>query len=206
MKLKKWILLPVIFLLLISLSACGGQAPTEQVSRAPTITTLEATADQLEISPSQEGYDLGLTYQQADGNRLVSGQGQILDADPIMIELGGEIQWLVGLRYGSGSLWTAVLADGTIESYTVQDGEVKSYDIGRGALPPGMPPLILAQEGELYLNPPPAFGNLRSDSSGQPSILNPAGCCLSPTRETLFYGNRELKSADWMLMPCRMPG
>ena len=150
----QWKLIPAFVLLLISLSACGGQALPEQVSPAPT--TVEVTSTQPISIPSEEGYDLGLTYQQADGNRLVEGQDRIVDSEPLQIELEGEIQWLVGLPYGRGSLWTAALVDGTIETYTILDGLAASIDIGRGPLPPGMPPMILAQEGERYLNIPPA--------------------------------------------------
>jgi hypothetical protein len=153
MKIKKWSLLPIFILILIALSACAKQALPDQLP-FPTIT--EPSFTQPVFTPSKESYDFGLTYQNANGNRLVEGQGRILDAVPINIELGGEIQWLVGLPYGNGSLWTAALVDGTIESYTVQDGKVQPFDIGRGSLPAGMPPMIIAREGDIYLNTPPS--------------------------------------------------
>ena len=142
-----------MILLLIPLSACADQATQEPLA-PPTIT--EPTPIQLERPPSVEGHDFGFTYQNADGNRLVEGQGMILDADPIQVELGGEIQWLVGLPYGDGSLWTAALIDGSIESYSVQDGQVQQFTIGQGPLPPGMPPMVLLQDGMVSLFTLPA--------------------------------------------------
>ncbi len=167
MKTIKRSIIPVFILILVSLSACADQAPPEQLP-LPTITA--PTFRQPVSTPSQEGYDFGLTYQNADGNRLVEGQGRILNSEPLQIELEGEIHWLVGLPYGSGSLWTATLVDGTIESYSVQDGQVASFDIGLEPLPPGMPPLILAQVGERYLNLPPASG---TSHLTHPVSLNP---------------------------------
>ena len=135
-------------MLLIPLSACADQATLERIA-PPTIT--EPTPIQLERPSSVEGHDFGFTYQSADGNRLVEGQGMILDADPIQIKLAGEIQWLVGLPYGEGSLWTAALIDGSIESFSVQDGQVQQFAIGQGPLPPGMPPMVLLQDGVVSL-------------------------------------------------------
>ena len=155
MKSLNWILIPVFVLVWISLSACAEQSPAETVTSAPTAA--EATPDQLEIIPSGDSYYYGLTYQQPDGNRLVQGKGMILDAEPLFIELSGEIRWLVGLPFREGSLWTAALEDGRIESFTVQDGQVNSFDIGRGSLPAGAPPMMLAHEGEVFLNSPPSL-------------------------------------------------
>ena len=142
MKSLEWKLIPIFILMLISLSACSDQTPPEQVPPTPTI--IEVNPTQSEISPSPEGVDIGLTYQRADGNRLVEGQGNVPGLAPLRVPLPGQIEWLVAVPYQGGSLWAAVLEDGTVIPVLVREGQAEILDLGWGPLPPGTPPLVVA--------------------------------------------------------------
>lgn len=154
MKSLKYFWFPILTILSFLLGACSSQAPEDQEPPPPTVTV--SSPDRKEYSSSDGDYTFGLTYQQLDGNRLVDGQGSILDIDPIYIEVGGEIDWLVGVPYQAGAVWTAALAGGEIKSYLISNGQVEPFEIDRGPLPEGMPVMILASDGEVYLNAPPA--------------------------------------------------
>jgi endonuclease YncB( thermonuclease family) len=54
---------------------------------------------------------LGYTHQRPDGNRLVTGKGNLPDVRPLDISLDGKPQWLVAVPMDEGSLWVAVLAE-----------------------------------------------------------------------------------------------
>jgi hypothetical protein len=106
-------------------------------------------------SSYSDGTFLGLTYLREDGNRLVDGHGDILDTPPLRIPLPGQAEWLVAVPYQDGSLWTAILEDGTVVPVHVKEGKAEILDLGWGSLPPGTPPLVLADEGAVSLIGPP---------------------------------------------------
>jgi hypothetical protein len=108
--------------------ATAGNAPT-------------TTNDQLLVA-------YGYTYQQPDGNRLVSGQGNLPDTLPLDIPLAGEPTWIVAApTQNGGSLWAVALTDGRTQAFGVDaNGHIEELvepnPITRRQLPPGMPPLL----------------------------------------------------------------
>jgi len=161
MNIKRLKLSILVILILFSIPACIAWDPTGNESSALKVTeplplylTATANPDLNENTIRVESSFIGLTYQQADGNRQAKGRGSIMGNDPISIDLTGEIKWLVGIPFDDGVLWTAALVDGNIDSYIIQNGQVQKFDIGRGPLPAGMPPMILDHQGEVYLNTP----------------------------------------------------
>lgn len=181
MKTNPLLFFPLAFIL----TACTASVPTQPGASAPTLTSGPAPTA---ATPSQEpplstqtsfrqGTFFGLTYQRENGNRVLAGKGSLPGGEPLQVALGGEARWLAAVPYRSGSLWTAVLADGTVETYHLVDGQVKSLDLGWGPLPAGMPPLVVNHEGDLRFYGPPT-----ADAS---PLTHPV--LLDPERERLAY-------------------
>lgn len=90
----------------------------------------------------------GVTNQQPDGNRLVSGQIDLLNATVLDIPLDGIPLWVVGVSDEAGSpLWVAALEDGQLAGFRVENGAAQPVDLPVSQLPAGMPPAILYQDG-----------------------------------------------------------
>jgi len=47
----------------------------------------------------------GFTYQQLDGNRLITGTGSFIDQDPIEIPLDHPADWVVAVPTDQGAIW-----------------------------------------------------------------------------------------------------
>jgi hypothetical protein len=105
----------------------------------------------LPIGPLPETY----TYHRPDGNRVVSGRGALPDVLPVDIPLGGQPDWVVGAPIKGGSLWAAVLDDGTVIAFSVIEGQAESIAVMPENLPPGMPPLLIIEDGQPELVTPP---------------------------------------------------
>lgn len=110
---------------------------------APSATPLESTAL--------------LTYVRPDGNRLVGGSGRLPAPDlPLDIPLDGVPLWLFGTATPTGSMWAVALQDGRVQTFTIVDGALTIVEPQFGQLPPGTPPLFVAENGQLRLVQPPA--------------------------------------------------
>jgi hypothetical protein len=151
----------------LGLAACTSPEPEEAtVSPAKTISAEALSSPATEtagLAPAEAGSDqaaplqpvqpdaesvAGRTYHQADGNRLVDGIGHLPQLEPLDIPLSGEPAWISALPYEDGVLWTAVLADGAAQAFTVVDRQVTEASIEPQSLPAGMPPLLVVKEGE----------------------------------------------------------
>ncbi|MEK6221121.1 MAG: hypothetical protein N2D54_02635, partial [Chloroflexota bacterium] len=97
---------------------------------------------------------VGLTYQSPDGNHLVTGKGDLPNTIPIDIPLNGKPVWIVAVPTQEGSLWAAVLEDGSIQANHVVDKTYSAVELGVNNLPVGMPPILTNQEGAYTLFPP----------------------------------------------------
>ena len=93
----------------------------------------------------------GYTHQQPDGNRYLVGKGDLPNAPTLDIELSGTPLWLVAAPFGAGSLWVAVMDDGTTQAFLVQGGKAVERDITPKSLPIGAPPVLAVAPGEAYL-------------------------------------------------------
>lgn len=145
------------FSLTLFLAAC--QSPSQSTPIAPipaeTVPLLQFSLQEQELTPLAS---IGLTYQSPDGNRLVVGKGNLPNAKPIDIPLDGKPVWLVAVPTEEGSLWAAVLEDGSIQAFHIVDNSYTVVELETNNLPAGMPP-ILSLQGNTYTLSPPIVGS-----------------------------------------------
>jgi len=165
------------------------------VAVSPTLT-LEATATpqpyqpRLPESVTDVTANYGYTHQQADGNRLVSGQGALPDATVIDVPLLGRPVWIVGApiptdandqfagaRDASG--WAVVMDDGRVQAFIVNGERVEETSIEPSQVQ-GIPPLlkVTGDNFELLLPPAPAYGSAPPaiiDEQGRMATVSPDG-------------------------------
>lgn len=165
---NKFCLLTIV---VITLAACGREA-TAVPTLVPTIPfnpAPEVVASIPQESALARPY--GYTYQRADGNRVVAGQGNVPNLTPIDIPLDGAPQWVTAVPLAKGVLWGVVLADGRTQAFLVDEGEVTP--IASNDLTPHIAPVLTVdpvQGQALFLNPPSADPN-----GSAPVIYNNAG-------------------------------
>lgn len=161
------------FLAIVCVAFVGcGREPTAVPTPAPTIPF--NPAPEVVVSIPQESAlarPYGYTYQRADGNRVVAGQGNVPNLTPIDIPLAGTPQWVTAVPLAQGVLWGVVLTDGRTQAFLVNNGEVTP--IASNDLTPAIAPVLTVdpvQGQALFLNPPSA------DPAGSaPIIYNNAG-------------------------------
>lgn len=124
----------VAFLLLMS----GSLHPTEAVSHK-TMTA-------------------HYTYQQADGNRFVSGKGTLPAAYALDIPVPTRPEWLVAAPLQRGSLWVAIFADGTVRGWRVHGRWAEPHILLPSRVRPGAPPALLLSGTAWRLLLPPLPG------------------------------------------------
>ena len=112
---------------------------------APTVETASASTDEA----------WGYTYQQPDGNRVVSGRGAVPDVQPLDIALDGQPKWLVAAPMSEGSVWVAVLTDGRVQAFHVVGRQVTPIPMTPDRLPPDMPPVLRVENDVPNLFTPP---------------------------------------------------
>ena len=95
------------------------------------------------------------THQRPDGNRYLSGKGDLPNAKTLDITLTGQPRWLVAAPMGSGSIWAAVLEDGTTQAFVVAAGQATETTISSAHMPSGGPPLLaVTGEGAFLVSAP----------------------------------------------------
>ncbi|MFK7803208.1 MAG: hypothetical protein AB8G95_16360, partial [Anaerolineae bacterium] len=174
----KNIQLLTISLTLLLLSACTFDR-AEPVSRDDpneSLETAEVASTLLELSKA-ESLVWSQTNIRSDGNRFVSGNGNLPNIDPIDVELSGEPTWVVGLPFQDGALWVTTLAVGRVEAYSVIDGAVEEYPVSPSKIPAGMPPLVVLQDNNLH-------------------VVVPKGDFSSLTHPVLISGTNQLAYID----------
>lgn len=123
----------------------SGTSPAQQTPEGPAETPPAAHA-----APS-----LALTYQQPDGNRLAVGFGG-LPAGTLDIPLAGEPRWVLAVPVLGGSIWVAVFENGQVQAFQVAQGQARTQPLNLTSLPPGMPPVLRAVDGQPELLVPPS--------------------------------------------------
>ena len=101
-------------------AACSGSSASESGTTpdrpaTPSTSTRQAIArDALT--------DAGRVDIDPTGNRLITGAGDLLESDPVAVQLDGTAQWIVA---GAQASWIAVLGDGSsVEIQVAGDGDV----------------------------------------------------------------------------------
>lgn len=191
--------------LLAFLAACRAPTPTPTPAPtstpAPSVTPVPTPTPVVEppvlpydlpkvdvltpTVPLNSMYLFGYTYQQADGNRYVEGQGR--GGTPVRVDLAleGDPAWITAAPLdGGGSLWAVVLEDGRVQGFILRAGSVTPVGIPPGQLPPGMPPLLRVARGVPSLIVPP----IPSASM----LTHPVVVGNDPTRLAFIDGNGDL--------------
>lgn len=89
----------------------------------------------------------GFTYHRPDGNRFVSGHGDLPGIQPVDIPLAGEPKWVVAASSVETGIWVAALADGRLQAFYVFEGGYEKLPTTPENLPPGSPPLLKVVNG-----------------------------------------------------------
>jgi hypothetical protein len=93
----------------------------------------------------------GLTYHNADGNRIIAGSGKLPFQKPIDIQLPGTPIWIIATSHNYDVMWTAALADGRIYSYFMGvNGDIVGAPL-LIEIPAGMPPAAISAGGKFSL-------------------------------------------------------
>ncbi|MFC1650191.1 hypothetical protein ACFL2X_01335 [Candidatus Latescibacterota bacterium] len=109
---------------------------------------------------------VGYTYQQPDGNQVAFGSGDLPSITPIDIQLSGVPQWIAAVPTNEGSIWVAILNDGTVQAFKIEGSEVAPVVISPDTLTPGTPPTVVVD-----INGIPKLLNVH-DSQASP-LTNP---------------------------------
>ena len=129
----------------IPVSESPTQLPNEQPAETSVQPEEEVPSTVVPVSSEQLFFQTNL---QADGNRVVVGQGNIPELAPLDIPLKGLPAWITAVPVENGMLWAVVLEDGQVQAFTVQNGQVEAADITPAQIPAGMPPLLSFVDGQ----------------------------------------------------------
>lgn len=113
------------------------------------------------------------------------GKGGLPETRPVDVELGGEPIWVVGVPLGRDTGWVVALTSGRLEAFRLEGegAEIEPWLVVPDELPPGAPPLVVAEGERLRLvsspegrfspltHPVPAGGRLLGvDEEGSLSV------------------------------------
>ena len=131
------------------------------------IATPEPQIDQID----QANLTISNTYHRADGNRVVAGRGNLPALAPRDIPLSGKPTWVTTVPTGDGALWVVTLDDGRNQAFIVEGTSVTETTVTPEQLPPGMPPQLVAENGEArFIVPAADFSPLT-----HPVLINDEG-------------------------------
>jgi hypothetical protein len=99
-------------------------------------------------------FTLAYTYLRPDGNRIVEGQLDILNAKKIAIQLNGEPEWVVAAPSNNGSIWAVVMDDGTVDAFKFSDGKIDNINISPSQIHPDSPPILMIKDEKAFLLAP----------------------------------------------------
>lgn len=150
---------------ILTLGACSGSdssggPPTSATTDESTVASSPAETSAAETSssvpppeggtsPASREFDeahraltrAGRVDVNASGNRIVMGEGSLLDSEPVEVRLDGSPRWLVP---AGASSWLAVLDDGSGVMIEVGDDREVSVERTDGDVDPERPPLASA--------------------------------------------------------------
>lgn len=99
-------------------------------------------------------FTLAYTYQQPDGNRVVEGNIDVMNAEYTDVGLSGKPEWVVAADSSNGSIWAVVLDDGTVEAFELSDGELEEINISPAKIHADSPPILMIKNEDAFLLAP----------------------------------------------------
>ena len=130
--------------------AAASHIPTFAPARSgtpaanPVFSTQDAPVD-------MEILGLGLTFQEIDGNRVITGSGGFPYLEAVDVQLPGKATWLIATEVDDGIMWTAALEDGRAYSFWMNAKGMVNNEPIQSALPAGMPPAAISNGTEYRL-------------------------------------------------------
>lgn len=114
--------------------------PTPSNTPTPTLTPIPLSP----VDSSLPVPKLAYTYQQADGNRFVKGNGSIPYVQSFDIKLNMIPLWVVGAPLENGnSLWVVTLANGEVQTFEASPNGINArLDLEFDQPPSGSPPVL----------------------------------------------------------------
>ena len=114
--------------------------PTPSNTPTPTITPVPLSPADTSLPAPQLAY----TYQQADGNRFVRGDGVLPFVQSFDVQLNMIPLWVVGAPLANGnSLWVVTLANGEVQAFEASPNGISArFDLEFNQPPAGSPPIL----------------------------------------------------------------
>lgn len=148
-KLLAWILVYSLLLISCQANPVGSVDATSALQITSTIQPVESNDTHLPIIMSAGTQ--AMTYHQTDGNRVLEGQGQLPQVEPLDIILSGTPTWVVATPTMTGILWAVTLADGSVQVFEVADRTLTEVTVSPSQLPVGAPPMLYVSNGRPHL-------------------------------------------------------
>lgn len=147
MKIQYFILLLCILLI----SACTAETTPPEITIPPSPGLPETPEQNPALpAPSQQGNlpptQLGLTYQNPDGNRYLPGTAKMPTTTPLEINLAGTPVWVVGAMMPSSSIWLVSLEDGGLQVFEVGPGGAVPLEVSPPESVPGKPQALSTRD------------------------------------------------------------
>lgn len=152
----------------LSLASCVQMDDSTTAPIQPSVSAIEPTVSatvtpstlpETDSSPAEPDPEvsLALTYHRPDGNRWISGQATLPDAQQHIVDLQGTPAWVVGASTDRGIIWVVTLVTGENQTFILQEGHLVPSPMDLPALPPGAPPVLSVAGSEVHLleNPLP---------------------------------------------------
>lgn len=88
------------------------------------------------------------THVRPDGNRYALGSLDMAAVEPLVVDLDGEPEWVLGTQLGEDQLWVVALADGRLQTTRLLADGSLVQEILDIKLDPGQPFVLLSGRGE----------------------------------------------------------
>jgi len=117
-------------------------------------------------------FTLSYTHQQADGNRIIEGQIELLRSNYVDVPLSGEPEWLLASSTARGPVWAVVMKDGSVQAFNDKNGNITEIDILPERIHTESPPLLMIKDGDAFIVAP---GNSNESLLTHPIVLASSG-------------------------------
>lgn len=129
----------VVLFILVAITACSN------ISKGYTPEDIPLTSISIEPSTTQNIITAtGITYQNPNGNKYVSGSTNLPTITPVDIPLAGKPNWVVSVEINEGSIWLVTLNNGHTQTFKA-DNQNNIIELSNmpNQLAIGMPPILV---------------------------------------------------------------